>query len=105
MAQNNTHEANRYPTLKVAEDPHLVRIISEPFVLFTIRGYAPAVNVATLESDENYTMFLSAVSLSSAIEPLRKKNKGLFTGLEFWIRKESSDQRSPYIIEEKNQNL
>jgi len=86
--------------LKVGTEPLLLRITSEPYVIYTSRGYAPVVDVADCKTSEVFTMFISAASIARKLESLRRANDNSFTGLEFWIRKESNDRMAPYVLEQ-----
>lgn len=86
--------------IKFDAEPHLVQVLSEPMLVLSKRGYQPIVRIMHKKKKTEYLMFISAVSLSQQLENLRIKNNGQFTGLEFWIRKESYDKKSQYILEE-----
>ena len=45
-------------------------------------------------------LFLSAKSLSNGVESIRISNGGYIVGIEFWVKKESYEKKSPYIVEE-----
>ena len=72
--------------LKVTTDWTDVEIISEPYVILTIRGYAPAVTIKN-QNGEELGFYLSAKSLSDKVEELRKKNNNNFTGIKFKVKK------------------
>lgn len=84
--------------LHLDTEPRRVIIVSEPYVIFTKRGYQAVVDATDIKKQQNYVLFLSSKSLAAQLEPLRQENNGHFTGLEFWVRKESFDQKSPYIV-------
>ena len=86
--------------LKVGLDPILLRVTSEPYVVATSRGYAPVINVIDCKSEKESVLFISARSIAEKLEPMRKANKNLFTGLEFWISKESTDKMAQYILDQ-----
>lgn len=85
--------------LKVGTDALMIEILSEPFVIYTQKGYFPVVEVLESRKQQNYLMFISAQSLSRQLHKLAEENGGLMKGLEFWIRKESEDRMAPYILE------
>lgn len=94
-------EANklRFTQLRVHEGRIPVRIISEPYVVLTLRGYAPVVDVFELHEKVKYSLYIQAKSLAEKLEVLRNDNKGLFAGLEFIVSKASTDKFSLYVVE------
>jgi hypothetical protein len=76
-----------------------VEAVSEPDVLLTFKGYAPILPVRVIKSGLIKHLFISAKSLSTALEEMRKKNKNKFLGLRFRLKKESEEQMSSYIVE------
>ena len=78
----------------------VVEIVSEPFVVNTFRGYAPVVNVKVEGEEGTKSMYISAKSLADSLTPMVDENGGKFTGLKLKIKKESADNRAPYIVEE-----
>ena len=85
--------------LKIDIEPRYLLITSEPYVVFTMRGYAPVLNVFEKKTGREYRIFISAKSLSDKLEKLLLGNGEKFVGLEFWIRKESDDKFSKYLLE------
>ena len=77
-----------------------VEIVSEPFVVNTFRGYAPVVDVKVEGEEETKSMYISAKSLADSLTPMVDENGGKFTGLKLKIKKESADNRAPYVVEE-----
>jgi len=76
-----------------------LEIISEPYLVNSIRGYAPIIDVKHLGEKTNYSLYISAKSISDGLEPLRINNDNLFTGIKFKIRKEENKKMSKYLIE------
>ena len=85
--------------LKVGVDWVDLEVTGEPFVEYTMRGYAPVVPVANKGTGGAFKLYISASSLGRALEPLRKANDGKFTGLRFRISKESDDRMASYRLE------
>ena len=83
--------------LKVTTDWVDVEVVSEPYVIMTMRGYAPVVDVKTGGAAKR--MFIGPKTLGNALEPAVKKQNGKFTGLKFRVKKESADQMAPYVVE------
>lgn len=77
-----------------------VEIVSEPFVVNTFRGFAPVVDVKVEGEEGAKSMYISAKSLADSLTPLVEENGGKFTGLKLKIKKESADNRAPYVVEE-----
>ena len=87
--------------LKVDTEPVRLRIISEPYVIFTPFGYQAAIDVWQIKKKTKKRLFLSAKTLSLQLETIRKENKmNNFFGMEFWINKESASRKSPYVLAE-----
>jgi len=85
--------------LKITSQAILVEITSEPFVIYTSRGYAPAVTVKTSRDGKSFNLFISASSLGRALEAQRQANNGALLGLEIWVKRESDEQMAGYVVE------
>ncbi len=85
-------------SLKVTEDPVVLEILTEPYVVKTRRGYAPVVDVRT-DAGEEKTLFISPVSLTEGIEVLRQRNGDEFSGIKMRVFKESEDKFAKYVVE------
>ena len=92
-------QGNRKISVSFTTEPTKIKIVSEPTVVFTQRGYAPVVKVAIEGEEEEKVMFISAASLSAGLEELRSENDQKFAGIEAVIRKESTDRFAKYIVE------
>jgi hypothetical protein len=88
------------PRLKIDIEPRRILITSEPFVLYTPFGYQPVVEVLEVKTKRTYLLSIAARSLSQPLEQFRIENNGYMTGVEVWIRKKSTDRKSPYIVED-----
>ena len=87
----------RKPNLKVGVDWITADVVSEPFVVMSIRGYAPVVDVKT--ADGEFILYISSKSISEGLDPLVQANGGKFSGLKLKLRKETEDRMAPYIVE------
>ncbi len=87
----------RKPNLKVGVNWIPTEIVSEPFVVMSIRGYAPVVDVKAPEGD--FILYISSKSISEGLDPLVQANGGKFAGLKVRLRKESEDRMAAYIVE------
>lgn len=76
-----------------------VEAVSEAEVILTFKGYAPVLQVKVIKSGLVKHIFIGSKSLATALEEMRKNNKGEFLGLRFRFKKESEDKMSPYIVE------
>ena len=83
--------------LKVGVDWSDAEILSEPYVVMTMRGYAPVVDVQS--GADKLMLYISAKSLSTALEPLVQANGGKFAGLKLRLKKESDDKMAGYVVE------
>jgi hypothetical protein len=90
----------KIPVLKIDVEPKQLLITSEPYVLFTGRGYQAVVNVIERKSRREYFIYLGAQSLADALEKMRMVNSEKMVGLEFWIRKKDSSKFAGYVVEE-----
>lgn len=91
-------QEQRRPNVKVGVEWISVEIVSEPYVVMTIRGYAPVVDV-TGGPDGKQILYISSKSMSTGLEPLVQANAGKFTGLKVRLRKETDDRMAPYVVE------
>ena len=87
------------PALKVSTGWIELEIISEPDVILTTFGYAPILSVKEITTESKYRLYISAKSLAVPLEELRKANAHIFEGIQFRVRKESTDQRAPYEVD------
>jgi hypothetical protein len=92
-------DQERKPNLKVGTDWIPVEISSEPYVVMTIRGFAPVVDVKTPQGD--FILYISSKSMSDGLVPLLEKTDGKFNGLKFRVKKESEDKMARYIVEKQ----
>lgn len=89
----------RLPQLRVGTGWISIRVISEPDVVLTFRGYAPILAVKEERTGLEYTLYITAKSLAEPLEALRTDNGGNFTGLTFRIRKETDEPMSRYELQ------
>ena len=92
-------DQERKPNLKVGTDWIPVEVTSEPYVVMTIRGFAPVVDVKTPQGD--FIMYVSSKSMSDGLVPMLEKTNGKFNGLKFRVKKESEDKMALYIVEKQ----
>ena len=85
--------------LKVGIEWIELKIISESDVVLTTFGYAPFLRVKENTTDNEYGFYVSAKSLADPLEKLRKDNGGIFEGIQFRVRKESTDPKAKYEVE------
>jgi len=97
--RKNSAIMEKLKPLKIGASAVHLEIISEPYIIMTIRGYAPVVNVKVTDSSEQNYLFIGSRTLSVSLEPLVKANGGKFSGLKFKLRKESDDRMASYILE------
>ena len=92
-------DQERKPNLKVGVEWIAVEIVSEPYVVMTIRGFAPVVDVKSPQGD--FMLYISSKSMSDGLVPLLDKTDGKFNGLKFRVKKESEDKMAKYIVEKQ----
>jgi hypothetical protein len=90
--------SEKTPRLRVGIGWIHLEIVTEPYVIMTFSGYAPAVRVKDLKNGLDYEIFISAKTLAQELEKLRGPH-GQFIGIKMRIRKESEDKFSSYIVE------
>lgn len=93
------NESERKPTLKVGTAFVPVEVVSEPYVVMTMRGYAPVLDVKAPSGD--VALFIGSKSISEGLEPLRQANGGKFAGLKVRLKKESEDKMAPWVVEKQ----
>jgi hypothetical protein len=84
--------------LRISDSSILVKIESEPYVIYTKRGYQPAVDVIDLHSGTEGFMIISAMSLADGIQPMVLANKNKFSGIIAVISRASREKTAPYIV-------
>lgn len=90
----------RKDPLRVDTSGVSIKIMTEPFVVNTTRGYAPAVNVQLQDTGEERTMFIGAKSLADPLQQMVSSNGGRFSGLKLNLKKQSDDRYAGYIVEQ-----
>jgi len=60
-------DQERKPNLKVGVESIPIEITSEPYVVMTVRGYAPVVDVKGPQGD--FILYISSKSMSTAWSP------------------------------------
>lgn len=97
---DHSSDTKELHALKIDVEPKRLLITSEPYVVYTARGYQAVVDVFERKTRKQFFLYLGAASLSRALEQLRRDNSDAFVGLEFWLRKADSARMSPYVLEE-----
>ena len=85
--------------LRVGEGWISLKIYGEPYVIATRYGYTPVLHVENRYSKTEHFLYMSAKTFMEGLEPLRAANDGNFDGLQFRIRKDSSDKFARFVIE------
>jgi hypothetical protein len=88
------------PQLKIDIEPIRLLFTSEPYVVFTKRGYQAAANVFDQKRRTEHFIYLGAQSLAEQLEVLRAHNEGRLRGIEVWIRKKDPTKFAKYYVEE-----
>ena len=88
------------PQHRVSPTWKKIECLSEPFVLYKSYGYAPFIKIKVEDERWEKTLLISPKSLAQALQKIVESNNGQFTGLKIRVKKETSDQRAPYIVEE-----
>ena len=86
--------------IRIDLEPRRLVVTSEPYIIYTRRGYQPVMDVIERKSKREYFLYISAISIASSLEQLRKENAGKFIGIEFWIRKQGTEKYAKYIVED-----
>jgi hypothetical protein len=92
-------DQERKPNLKVGTEWISVEVLSEPYVVMTIRGYAPVVDVKTPAGD--HIIYISSKSMSDGLAPMVEASGNKFKGLKFRVKKESEDKMARYVVEKQ----
>lgn len=92
-------DQERKPNLKVGTEWVAVEIVSEPYVVMTVRGFAPVVDVKTPGGE--FILYISSKSMSDGLVPFLERTDGKFNGLKFRVKKESEDKMARYIVEKQ----
>ena len=75
-----------------------IRIVSEPFLVVTFRGYAPMCEVEAASTGLRYGLLIGSKSITTAFEPLRAANGGLFANLNVSLRRSGTERTAPYEV-------
>ena len=86
--------------VKIDVEPRRFMVLSEPYVAYSYFGYTVALLVFEKKTRREYEMLIGSKSLSDGLKRLAESNGEKFTGLDFWVRKESNDTRAKYMVEE-----
>jgi hypothetical protein len=92
------------PVLKLSTGWVAIEIVAEPTVQLTFKGYAPIIQVKALKTGLEYSMYISAKTLSEPLEGLRTANGGVFTGLRFEVRKAGMEKTAKYEVRPRSEN-
>ncbi|MCY4199812.1 MAG: hypothetical protein OXF31_08360 [Gammaproteobacteria bacterium] len=87
------------PRLIVDDNVVLIKILSDPFVVATSFGYAPALLVQRKGSEFREHLLVGAKSLTKALERMRI-NLGTLKGIQIKIRKDGREKSAPYLVQE-----
>lgn len=90
--------AGKLETFKATLEDIAIEVTSEPYAMYTYRGYAPVVNIKE-QGGEEKVLYISPRSLAQGIELLRQRNSDKFTGIKLKIRRESDDKFAKYLVE------
>ena len=92
-------DQERNPNLKVGVEWIPVEITSEPYVVMTVRGFAPVVDVKCPQGD--FILYISSKSMSDGLVPMLEVTNMAFKGLKIKVKKESEDKMARYIVEKQ----
>jgi hypothetical protein len=92
-------EQERKPTLKVGVEWIPLEITSEPYVVMTVRGFAPVVDVKSPQGE--FILYISSKSMSDGLERMLHDTNGAFKGVKLKVKKESEDKMARYIVEKQ----
>jgi hypothetical protein len=92
-------DQERKPNLKVGTEWIPVEIVSEPYVVMTVRGFAPVVDVKTPGGE--FILYISSKSMSDGLVPFLEQTDSKFNGLKFRVKKESEDKMARYVVEKQ----
>ena len=84
--------------LKVGTEWTEIQLLTDPFVVYRNSKYLPAVLVEEISTENKCILFVSAISLSEFLEPLRETH-GALVGLNIRIRKKGEARFSTSYVE------
>ena len=88
-----------YVPFRASETWKSIEVLSEPYVIYSGRGYAPVLDVRVESKKIKQILYISARSLAAPLEDMRLDNNGLFTGLRFQLRKSSDARTATYEVQ------
>lgn len=83
--------------IRITESNSVLRITSEPYVIYSKHGFIPVVDVLDLQSGKTGYIVISAVSLGEALEEIRTQNSMSLSGVTISVSKESAARTAPYV--------
>jgi hypothetical protein len=91
--------ARSHEQLRISSSPRLIQVLSGPHVVPTRRGYQPVLCVEELHEGKKYLLYISAMSLTEALEEIRAQRAGSLVGAAIKVRKESEEKMARYEAE------
>lgn len=85
--------------LKIDVEPKRLMASSEPYVIFSTRGYQPVLDVVERKTRRSHFIYISAKSLGVGLQRLAEENDGALLGCEFWIYKTGDEKTALYVVE------
>jgi hypothetical protein len=85
--------------IKISDSPNVLIINSEPYVIFTRRGYTPVIDVEEIHKGATGYLVITAASLGEPLHRIQSENSGKLKGVSITIQKEDSSKFSSYIVE------
>lgn len=92
------HDLKRRRQLRVDTSGTRVEVLSDPYVLFNGRRYAPVIDVRVLPDGAEGFLYVSAESLSTPLERIRTL-RGQLEGAKLLIAKESTEREARYAVD------
>ena len=85
--------------IKISVARELLVVTSEPYVIYTRRGYTPVIDVEHVHTGIIGCLVITAISLAEPLHMIQEQNGGSLAGVSLSIQKENKSRMAAYIVE------
>jgi len=84
--------------IKISDVRRLLKILSEPYVMYGRMGYQAVIDVEDVHKGEKGYLIISAISLGEPLNQMSIETGGKLKGLSISIQKENASRMSRYLV-------
>ena len=85
--------------IKISVERELLVVASDPYVVYTRRGYTPVIDVEHVHSGLKGFLVITAMSLAEPLHLIQEENGGTLVGTTLSIQKENKSRMAAYVVE------